>query len=183
MIKGKFDRHVLGIDPGLDKLGWGLVVHRQDLAIFESGHGVIETTKDKSLFDRLLEIKVKIRNILHETKPDVVVVEEYYIQGANKDGIHTLKAIGVILAECAAFGIETIIMYSPITLKSTIGVKRPKKDGSKGFEKVNKQDVQNGVNNILGTSFNYPTTKCHQVDAIGLALCYIKGRKFLDYGS
>jgi Holliday junction resolvasome RuvABC endonuclease subunit len=173
---------ILGIDPGLDKLGWGCVLEWDDKGLSFNGCGIIETTKPKSLFDRLLEIKVAVRNLLHKLKPDAVVIEEYFVNGANKDGIHTCKAIGVITSECAAFGIETIVMYSPITLKSTIGIKRPKKDGSKGFEKVDKKDVQNGVNSILLTNFSYPTAKCHQIDAVGLALCHIKGKKPLDYG-
>jgi len=174
---------ILGIDPGLDKIGWGTVLQWDEKGkeLEHGSHGYIETTKAKSLAERLLELRLAINHLLFNSNPDIVVVEEFYVNGPNKDGIHTIKAIGVILCQVASLGIP-VYMYSPMTPKALVAIKRPKKNGAKGFEKVTKKDMQNGVNAILQTNFKYAIANCHPVDALAHAICYAKGKKPLDYG-
>lgn len=166
---------ILGVDPGTANIGLGALKDGCHLM-----HKYISTDKERSLYDRIFLLKMAFRDVLYEIKPDVLVIEEYFSMGSNKDGIHTIKVIGMLIAEAKVFGVKTIAMYSPMTVK-TIAIKRPKKDGTKGYEKVTKLDVQNGVNKLLGTSFNYSAAKCHPLDALALCLCYYLKKKDLCY--
>ena len=65
---------VLGIDPGLERLGWGLVEKKNE-GIKYLKSGVKKTPKTKSAGARLLEIQNFLEELLKKERPELAAVE------------------------------------------------------------------------------------------------------------
>lgn len=108
---------VLGIDPGLRNLGWGLIdVNGSRLSHVANG---ICHSSGTDLAARLLSLYDQLTDILHRYGPEAAAVEQTFV---NKDGAGTLKlgqARGIALLVPAQFGLA-VGEYSPNTVKKTV---------------------------------------------------------------
>ncbi len=108
---------VLGIDPGLRNLGWGLIdVNGSRLSHVANG---ICHSSGTDLAARLLSLYDQLTDIVHRYAPEAAAVEQTFV---NKDGAGTLKlgqARGIALLVPAQFGL-TVGEYSPNTVKKTV---------------------------------------------------------------
>ncbi|MCR9147476.1 MAG: crossover junction endodeoxyribonuclease RuvC [Rhodobacteraceae bacterium] len=108
---------VIGIDPGLRNLGWGVI----DMAGSRLSHvanGIIKTDGG-ALPARLMELHRALTQILERFDPQMAAVEQTFV---NKDGAGTLKlgqARGIALLVPAQFGLE-VGEYAPNTVKKTV---------------------------------------------------------------
>ena len=108
---------VLGIDPGLRNLGWGLIaVSGSKLSHIANGvcHGTGE-----SLAQRLLALHDGLRDVLLTHAPDAAAVEQTFV---NKDGAGTLKlgqARGVAMLALAQSGL-VVGEYAPNSVKKAV---------------------------------------------------------------
>ena len=92
---------VLGIDPGLRRLGWGLI-DAQGSRLRHIANGVCESGEG-SLADRLLSLHRQLTALFREHAPDQAAIEQTFV---NKDAVGTLKlgqARGVALLVPAQF--------------------------------------------------------------------------------
>lgn len=111
---------VLGIDPGLRNLGWGVIdVDGSRLRHVANGvcHG-----EGRDLGARLLSLYDGLRAVVAEFAPGAAAVEQTFV---NRDGAGTLKlgqARGIAMLVPAQAGLE-IGEYAPNTVKkSVVGV-------------------------------------------------------------
>ncbi len=108
---------VLGIDPGLRNLGWGLI----DVAGARLSHvanGICHSEKG-DLADRLLSLHTQLTEVLRRYAPEAAAVEHTFV---NKDAVATLKlgqARGIALLVPAQFGL-TVGEYAPNAVKKTV---------------------------------------------------------------
>ena len=108
---------VLGIDPGLRNMGWGLIsVDGSRIRHVANGicHGTGET-----LAERLLALFGGLGTVLDLHRPDAAAVEQTFV---NKDGAGTLKlgqARGVAMLALAQAGLE-IGEYAPNAVKKAV---------------------------------------------------------------
>lgn len=108
---------VIGIDPGLRNLGWG-VIDMAGSKLRHVGNGVCQS-KGATLADRLLSLHEQLTDILKTYAPDRAAVEQTFV---NKDGAGTLKlgqARGIAMLVPAQFGLE-VGEYAPNTVKKTV---------------------------------------------------------------
>ena len=108
---------VLGIDPGLRHLGWG-VIEAQGSRMRHVANGICDS-QGADLALRLLSLHGALTRICEEFVPDVAAVEQTFV---NKDGAGTLKlgqARGIALLVPAQFGLE-IGEYAPNRVKKTV---------------------------------------------------------------
>jgi len=95
---------VLGIDPGLTRCGFGLV--EGSFSGAESFRavraGVVETSADAPVEERLGQLLVELRALMEETRPDAVVVERLFFQRNAKTAISVAQASGVAVALAGA---------------------------------------------------------------------------------
>lgn len=108
---------VLGIDPGLRHLGWG-VIDVNGSRLSHVGNGIC-STKAGDLAARLLSLHQQLTDILARFAPDMAAVEQTFV---NKDGAATLKlgqARGIALLAPAQFGLQ-VGEYAPNTVKKTV---------------------------------------------------------------
>lgn len=81
------DVRILGIDPGLRRTGWGLIVARGSKLSYLAC-GVVTSDGDLPLALRLRELHEGLTRVVADHAPDEVAVEETFV---NKDGQATLK--------------------------------------------------------------------------------------------
>ncbi|MEO3415564.1 crossover junction endodeoxyribonuclease RuvC [Roseovarius sp. CAU 1744] len=108
---------VLGIDPGLRNLGWGVI----DVAGSRLSHvanGVCKSRGD-DMAARLLSLYQQLTAVFEAYAPDTAAVEQTFV---NKDGAGTLKlgqARGVAVLVPAQFGVS-VGEYAPNRVKKTV---------------------------------------------------------------
>ena len=108
---------VIGIDPGLRNMGWGIV----DISGTKYSHvanGVCKSTGTE-LSDRLLSLHEQLTKIFQQFSPETAAVEQTFV---NKDGAGTLKlgqARGIAMLVPAQFGLQ-IGEYAPNTVKKVV---------------------------------------------------------------
>lgn len=108
---------ILGIDPGLQNLGWG-VIRVEGSRISHIANGVCHGT-GVELAQRLLALHDGLTEVLETYRPDAAAVELVFV---NRDGAGTLKlgqARGVALLVPARFGIS-VGEYAPNKIKKTV---------------------------------------------------------------
>ncbi|PUB18534.1 crossover junction endodeoxyribonuclease RuvC [Yoonia sediminilitoris] len=108
---------VLGIDPGLRNMGWGVI----DVAGSRVSHvanGVCHSVGD-DLGARLLSLFEQLTDVIHLYQPDTAAVEQTFV---NKDGAGTLKlgqARGIAMLVPAQAGIP-VGEYAPNAVKKAV---------------------------------------------------------------
>ena len=117
---------ILGIDPGLRRMGWG-VIEARGARLSHVANGVIRS-EGVELPERLLSLFDQLNDILARYQPDTAAVEQTFV---NKDGSGTLKlgqARGVALLAPAQVGLS-VGEYAPNKVKKTVvGVGHADKD-------------------------------------------------------
>ena len=90
----------LGIDPGLATIGWAFLeeVQAEDAKLLE--YGTIETSKELTTPQRLLEIEQDMVDLITEFQPDNVAIEMPFFGRSIKAAGGVLQAFGVINLVC-----------------------------------------------------------------------------------
>ena len=148
---------VIGIDPGLADTGIG-IVSGSGLNVHGYAYGSISTPKEDPVACRLERIYTKIRQVLADEKPDLMVIEDVFSLGKYpKSGIVLGKVCGVVLLAGTQSGV-------PLT---EVPVRQAKQilTGSGSASKVQLELV---VRNTLCAQT--PIRPFHASDALGLAL-------------
>ncbi|MEQ8290746.1 MAG: crossover junction endodeoxyribonuclease RuvC [Roseovarius sp.] len=108
---------VVGIDPGLRNLGWG-VIDAEGSRLTHIANGVCKS-QGADLAERLLSLHRQLTEILNRFSPEAAAVEQTFV---NKDGAGTLKlgqARGIAVLVPAQFGLA-VGEYAPNTVKKTV---------------------------------------------------------------
>jgi crossover junction endodeoxyribonuclease RuvC len=109
---------VLGIDPGLRRLGWG-IIDAEGSRLRHVANGVCESQGGDDLATRLLALHRQLTEVLTRFAPQIAAVEQTFV---NKDAVGTLKlgqARGVALLVPAQFGLP-VGEYAPNKVKKTV---------------------------------------------------------------
>ena len=117
---------VLGVDPGLRNLGWG-VIDMDGSRLSHVANGTCRSV-GADLPARLLSLFDQLSAVFAQFAPHTAAVEQTFV---NKDGAGTLKlgqARGIALLVPARHGLE-VGEYAPNTVKKTVvGVGHATKD-------------------------------------------------------
>jgi crossover junction endodeoxyribonuclease RuvC len=109
---------VIGIDPGLRNLGWGVI----DVAaarIVHVANGICHSPGDADLARRLALLHAELTAVFARFAPDHAAVERTFV---NKDAVATLKlgqARGIALLVPALAGVP-VGEYAPNAVKKTV---------------------------------------------------------------
>lgn len=109
---------ILGLDPAISNIGWGVIeVIGNQIKYIASG--VITTNPKDNLPSRLAIISNQIEIIIAKYKPDLVSMEEVFI---NKNPLSSLKLSHARGAIMAMIGRADIVLkeFSPNKIKKTI---------------------------------------------------------------
>jgi len=153
---------VLGIDPGLASLGWG-VVHMDGARIFYGAHGYIQTKPAMDMGARLSFIRDEVQKIITSQKPDEIAMEDLFFAKNVTSGLAVAEVRGIL--RLVAHDANLVMReYKPVTVKQAVT----------GSGRANKGDVQAFVKILLGLS-SIPKPD-HAADALAVAICHCQFR-------
>ena len=158
---------VLGIDPGIATIGFGVIEtdgRRHQLVKC----GVITTPAHTSLSSRLEQIYDDVLSVIDMFKPDVVAIEELFFNTNLTTGIAVAHGRGVILLACRKAGIR-VYEYTPLQVKQAVV----------GYGRAEKKQVMDMVKRICNLSA--PPKPDDAADAVALALCHARSASSLLY--
>jgi crossover junction endodeoxyribonuclease RuvC len=151
----------LGVDPGLSRCGYGVVGRGRDGLNVVSA-GVIRTPPSDPLATRLASLFFELRQLLVESRPDVVVVERVLFQANARTAMAVGQASGVALVAAAEAGCA-VVQYSPNEVKQAVT----------GYGSATKEQVQRMVQSLLRLPERPRPPDV--ADALALAICHLTG--------
>ncbi len=150
---------ILGIDPGLAIVGWGVVERINGMTFQPVAFGSINTPAKTEVPYRLSMIYKNINSIIEKYHPDEMAVEELFFNTNQTTGIAVAEARGVILLAAQQHGIK-IAEYTPLQVKQAVV----------GYGKAEKHQVIDMVTRLL--RLPAPPKPDDTADAIAIALCH-----------
>ena len=151
---------VLGIDPGSETTGWGVVEgddNGQHYRLIEFGAVKLPTSATFSA--RLLRISRALEEVIERLQPDACAIEEafYSVNPKVTLKLGQVRGVALLAAEKAALQIGE---YSPRRIKQTVA----------GYGNADKQQVQQMVRVLLSLS---AVPEPHDAaDALAVAICH-----------
>ena len=129
---------ILGIDPGLATLGWGVIEAepgKQRLVEY----GCILTTPKQRLPERLSQIQTDMQTLLLRFQPNEIAFEELFFAKNVTTAFTVGAARGVGISVCAGHT-EKLYEYTPMQVKQAVA----------GYGGADKKQVQQMVKLLLG---------------------------------
>ncbi len=156
---------ILGIDPGLATLGYG-VIEKDNKGVSKAVDcGVITTPKQESLPVRLAMLEEGLNKILDKYAPDEVAMEELFFSKNITTGIAVAHARGVALLTCVK-RCGKLYEYTPMQIKQALT----------GYGKADKKQMQLVVTQMLKLK-SVPKPD-DAADALAIALCHAFTNRF-----
>ncbi|MDD7214632.1 MAG: crossover junction endodeoxyribonuclease RuvC [Clostridia bacterium] len=128
---------VLGIDPGLATMGWGVL--KSERGRFETiDYGVVLTPKNETLPVRLAMLEEGVKKLVDKYTPDEIALEELFFNNNITTGINVAQARGVILLTCVK-NCGRLYEYTPLQIKQALT----------GYGRAEKKQIQIMVKTLL----------------------------------
>ncbi len=148
---------VLGIDPGLQHTGWG-IIDAEGNRLSHVANGAIHSTASLPTAERLKQLHAGLTEMIAAWRPDTAAVEETFV---NKNPVSTLKlglARGIALLVPALAGLEVGEYPANLVKKSVVGVGH-----------ATKEQIEMMVSRLLpGADFK----SSDAADALAIAICH-----------
>ena len=129
---------ILGIDPGLATMGWGVIEsdgYKERLVQY----GAVITYPRDTFPTRLACIQQGVKGLIETFKPDEIAFEELFFSKNITTGIQVAGARGVALAACQSYT-DKLFEYTPMQIKQAIT----------GYGNAEKKQMQQMVRMRLG---------------------------------
>lgn len=150
---------VLGVDPGSDVTGYGVIDsdgRHYDVVEYAGIRG----PRRLSFAERLLGISLKLEDVIERLSPQVCAVEDTFYAVNVKSALKLGQARGAVLVAAARAGVE-VFEYSPLEIKSALV----------GYGRAEKKQVQEMVRILLG--MKTAPEPLDASDALAIAICHI----------
>ena len=155
---------ILGIDPGLATLGFGVIEKdaRGNCRVVD--YGVVQTPKEEGLPVRLALLEQGLNRILEKYHPEEVAMEELFFSKNFTTGIAVAHARGVALLTCVKH-CGKLYEYTPMQIKQALT----------GYGKADKKQMQAVVASLL--KLNSIPKPDDAADALAVAICHAHSAK------
>ncbi len=151
---------VLGIDPGLARLGYGVIEKTGNTAIHVT-HGCITTNKeDTSPGARLNHLYRELKELVIEHRPECAAIEKLFFSKNISSAMGVAEVRGIILLLCAQEEVM-VTEYTPNQVKQAIT----------GSGRADKKQVQEMIRRLLHLE-EIPEPD-DAADGLSIALCHI----------
>ncbi len=152
---------ILGLDPGLQHTGWGLIEH-DGFHLRFLAEGVVSTPAKTPLADRLLMLHHGLAEVLQTHTPAEAAVEHTYVARNPESALKLGQARGVVLLAPALAGV-IVAEYGAMEVKRAVV----------GNGHAAKEQVQAMVRHLLpGVKFQ----RADAADALAIAICHAHHR-------
>jgi crossover junction endodeoxyribonuclease RuvC len=152
---------ILGIDPGLRKTGWGIIVSEGSKIGFVAC-GCVESEAGLSLAERLRQLHDGLTRIVASHAPDEVAVEETFVNRDPQSALKLGQARGVALVVPALAGLDVAEYAANLVKKTVVGVGH-----------ADKKQVQMMIRVLLPKA---ETRSADAADALAVAICHAQHR-------
>ncbi len=150
---------ILGIDPGIAIVGWGVLYYDGINKFKPLAYGSITTKAGLEVEERLSQVYCALTEIIEKYKPNCMSIEELFWNTNQKTGIVVAEARGCILL-CAKQHNVPIFEYTPLQVKQAIV----------GYGRAEKKQVIMMVTSFLG--LREAPKPDDTADALALAICH-----------
>lgn len=154
---------VLGIDPGLTRMGFG-VVQESEGRLEAVASGTLRTAPSRASADRLKALFDQLQEVLKAYRPDAVACERLFFSANAASAIPAIQSSGIALLLAAQSGLE-VHEYTPLQVKQAMV----------GNGTATKKQVQYMVSRILGDAAEPDSPDA--ADALGVALTHLGSRR------
>lgn len=151
---------VLGIDPGSETTGWGVVEGDGAGGSYHLvEYGALKLSPAASFSSRLLKIYRGLEEVIDKLKPDACAIEEVFYSVNPKVTLKLgqVRGVALLVAESAALEIGE---YAPRLVKQTVA----------GYGNAEKRQVQEMVKVLL--SLRTIPEPHDAADALAVAICH-----------
>jgi crossover junction endodeoxyribonuclease RuvC len=158
---------ILGIDPGSNATGYG-VVEGSGSKLSHISHGILRPPSNRSSADRLAYLHTEIARIVVEARPEMCVIEQVFVASSPRSALILGQARGVALAALAGGGVPVHEVSARAVKKAVVGT------GA-----ATKAQVQAMVKRLLGLDAPPPVDAA---DALAIAISLAHAGKLLEIG-
>lgn len=156
---------ILGIDPGLATMGFGVLEKDKNGNCRAIDYGVVLTPKEETLPVRLAILEEGVNKIIDKYSPDESAFEELFFTKNITTGIAVAEARGVALLACVK-RCGRLFEYTPMQIKQALT----------GYGRADKKQMQQVVASLLRLK-SVPRPD-DAADALGVALCHAFTNRF-----
>ena len=150
---------ILGLDPGLAILGYGVIEYEQGCSCRVLDYGCVYTKAHTPLPERLLRLGQGVEMLCTQFCPDAIAVEELFFNKNVTTAILVAQARGAALMS-AAKHTQQLYEYTPLQVKQAVV----------GYGRADKHQVQEMVRILLNLC---ETPKPDDAaDALAIAICH-----------
>ena len=149
---------ILGIDPGIAIVGFGVVEYKGN-AFSVVNYGAITTKAGMKLSDRLRDIYEDTHLLIEKYHPDAFAVEELFFNTNVKTAITVAHGRGVSILAASAQGIP-IFESTPLQVKQAVA----------GYGRPAKAQVQRLAQSLL--NLNAVPKPDDVADVLAVAICH-----------
>ena len=151
---------ILGIDPGIAIVGFGLIEsNRGSVRMLQ--YGAVTTEAGLPLATRLVQIENDMTALIAQLKPDEIAVEELFFSKNITTGIAVAHGRGVILCTAERLGVP-IFEYTPMQVKQAVA----------GYGLADKKQVMDMTKRLLKLkAVPKPDDAAH---ALAIAICHAR---------
>lgn len=158
---------ILGIDPGIARVGWGFV-HVDRSTHTAQEYGCFETKAGLPPEIRIQQIHQFLTEIIQKEKPTIIALEQVFFAANTTTALSVSQARGAIMLTASQANVP-IASYTPLQVKQTIT----------GYGRADKNQVQQMIKTLL----KLPTIPKPDdtADALAIALTHAYSFKMANY--
>jgi crossover junction endodeoxyribonuclease RuvC len=153
---------ILGIDPGSRICGYG-VIEEVDGELRYIECGVLTAPEQRPMEHRLGEIARGLKDVIAELGPDMVAIEDVFIQHNVRSGLALAQARGMALAVVGLAGLD-VASYPPASVKKAVS----------GSGRADKDQVARMVQVLIGLR---TLPRADATDALAVAITHGRTRR------
>ncbi|HAZ47935.1 MAG TPA: crossover junction endodeoxyribonuclease RuvC [Cyanobacteria bacterium UBA11369] len=154
------EQRILGLDPGLAVLGFGVIRCQMPQSPTPLDFGAIKTSANTEMGERLRTIYDDLHTLMQEWQPDLVAIEKLFFYRMGNT-IAIAQARGVIMLVLAQHGVP-FVEYTPAQVKQALT----------GMGNADKQEVQQAVAHELNLDYIPKPDDAADALAIALTACF-----------
>ncbi|PPK67384.1 crossover junction endodeoxyribonuclease RuvC [Actinokineospora auranticolor] len=151
---------VLGVDPGLTRLGIAVVDGGAGRAVRAVAVDVVRTPAEDVLPARLLRVADAVEGWLDRHRPEVVAIERVFSQHNVRTAMATAQAAGVVALAAARRDLP-VMFHTPSEVKAAVT----------GSGRADKAQVAAMVTRLLGLA--EAPKPADAADALAIAICHL----------
>ena len=151
---------ILGIDPGVATVGFGIISETGGVPCLER-YGALTTPAGMRLALRLTQIHSDVSELIEKFRPDAIAVEELFFNTNLKTAIAVAHGRAAVILAGEERSVP-MFEYTPLQVKKAVV----------GYGRATKLQVMDMVRRLL--SMDHPPKPDDAADALAVAICHAR---------